>query len=121
MNWETKVVIANDFEPEPLAEVTYHAGGRFIRSSQDRPIREQAARAVCVRAEPNIRFGKLLRDNVLTYRTDTRPVYALVRAQAAALGLRAVSWKGAAQPVCAPQVLEARCAGIALGRVSPMD
>lgn len=70
-------MIAKDFEPDLLAEVMYHDGGRFMGSSQNLPIRESAAATVPLPGEPGIRLNKLLQDPLFSIRAVAVPGYAL--------------------------------------------
>lgn len=67
LNWEKKVVIAKDFEPEVLAEVAYHTrGGQFMKGSRDLHVRERASWAVFGPGKPRIRAYKPLKHTVLS-------------------------------------------------------
>lgn len=105
-------MIAKDFEPDPLAEVMYHAGDRFMGSSQDLPVRESAATALSVRAS-GLRLDKLPQAPMFSENAVPDLEYALPGC-ARPSGPGAVFCERAAQLVRARQVPKARHFQVAL-------
>lgn len=69
-------MIAKDFEPDPLAEVTCHAAGRFMENSKDLPVCKRLAWAVFAPGMLCIRVVRLLKQSVFYKRTVISPGYA---------------------------------------------